>query len=177
MNKGYNPAFFQSSHGLGLMHRIAIYPGTFDPVTNGHLDIMRRSVKLFDKLIVAVSLNIKKDPAFSLEKRVQFISDSTVDLGNIEIIPFDSLLTRFAQENKATVIIKGLRAISDFEFELQMGLMNRKLDDTIETLFMIPSQEFSFLSSNLVKEVASHGGDISKLVPPGVLRGFQEIKL
>lgn len=159
------------------MNRIAIYPGTFDPVTNGHLDIMRRSVKLFDKLIVAVSLNPTKSPIFSQEKRVKFISEAIQDLENIEIVPFDSLLTRFAQSNNATVIIKGLRAVSDFEFELQMGLMNRNLDDTIETLFMIPSQEFSFLSSNLVKEVAIHGGDISKLVPPGVLQGFQEINL
>ena len=159
------------------MNRIAIYPGTFDPVTNGHLDIMRRSVKLFDKLIVAVSLNPTKSPIFSQEKRVKFISDAIQDLENIEIVPFDSLLTRFARSNNATVIIKGLRAVSDFEFELQMGLMNRNLDDTIETLFMIPSQEFSFLSSNLVKEVAIHGGDISKLVPPGVLQGFQEINL
>ncbi len=159
------------------MNRIAIYPGTFDPVTNGHLDIMRRSVKLFDKLIVAVSLNPTKDPVFSQEKRVKFISEAIRDLENIKIVPFDSLLTRFAQSNNATVIIKGLRAVSDFEFELQMGLMNRNLDDTIETLFMIPSQEFSFLSSNLVKEVAKHGGDISKLVPPGVLQGFKEINL
>jgi len=159
------------------MTRIAIYPGTFDPVTNGHLDIMRRSVKLFDKLIVAVSLNPKKGPVFSHEKRVNFISEAIQDLEHIEIVPFDSLLTRFAQSNNATVIIKGLRAVTDFEFELQMGLMNRNLDDTIETLFMIPSQEFSFLSSNLVKEVARHGGDISNLVPPGVLQGFQEINL
>ncbi len=159
------------------MNRIAIYPGTFDPVTNGHLDIMRRSVKLFDKLIVAVSLNPTKSPIFSQEKRVKFISEAIQDLENIDIVPFDSLLTRFARSNNATVIIKGLRAVSDFEFELQMGLMNRNLDDTIETLFMIPSQEFSFLSSNLVKEVATHGGDISKLVPPGVLQGFQEINL
>lgn len=159
------------------MNRIAIYPGTFDPVTNGHLDLMRRSVKLFDKLIVAVSLNPTKSPIFSQEKRVKFISEAIQDLENIDIVPFDSLLTRFAQSNNATVIIKGLRAVSDFEFELQMGLMNRNLDDTIETLFMIPSQEFSFLSSNLVKEVATHGGDISKLVPPGVLQGFQEINL
>lgn len=159
------------------MNRIAIYPGTFDPVTNGHLDIMRRSVRLFDKLIVAVSLNPKKAPAFSQDKRVKFISEATDDIENIEVVPFDSLLTRFAKANHATVIIKGLRAISDFEFELQMGLMNRNLDDSIETLFMIPSQEFSFLSSNLVKEVANHGGDISKLVPPGVLQGFQEIDL
>jgi pantetheine-phosphate adenylyltransferase len=159
------------------MKRVAIYPGTFDPVTNGHLDIMRRSIKLFDKLIVAVSLNPTKGPVFSQEKRVQFINEATSDLKNIEVTPFDSLLTRFAQSNNATVIIKGLRAISDFEFELQMGLMNRNLDDTIETLFMIPSQEFSFLSSNLVKEVAKHGGDISKLVPPGVLQGFKEVNL
>ena len=159
------------------MNRIAIYPGTFDPITNGHLDIMRRSVKLFDKLIVAVSLNPTKGPVFSQEKRVNFISEAIQDLENIEIVPFDSLLTRFAHSNNATVIIKGLRAVSDFEFELQMGLMNRNLDDTIETLFMIPSQEFSFLSSNLVKEVANHGGDISKLVPPGVIQGFQEINL
>lgn len=159
------------------MNRIAIYPGTFDPVTNGHLDIMRRSVRLFDKLIVAVSLNPKKAPVFSQEKRVKFILQATADIENIEVVPFDSLLTGFAEANHATVIIKGLRAISDFEFELQMGLMNRNLDDTIETLFMIPSQEFSFLSSNLVKEVAIHGGDISKLVPPEVLQGFQEIDL
>jgi pantetheine-phosphate adenylyltransferase len=159
------------------MNRIAIYPGTFDPVTNGHLDIMRRSVKLFDKLIVAVSLNPKKAPLFSLDRRVNFISEATTDVENIEVAPFDSLLTRFAVDHNATVIIKGLRAISDFEFELQMGLMNRRLDDSIETLFMIPSQEFSFLSSNLVKEVASHGGDISKLVPPAVLKGFQKINL
>ncbi|MCH7623034.1 MAG: pantetheine-phosphate adenylyltransferase [Nitrospinae bacterium] len=159
------------------MNRIAIYPGTFDPVTNGHLDIMCRSLKLFDKLIVAVSLNPTKSPIFSQEKRVKFILEAIQDLENIEIVPFDSLLTRFAQSNNATIIIKGLRAVSDFEFELQMGLMNRNLDDTIETLFMIPSQEFSFLSSNLVKEVAIHGGDISKLVPPGVLQGFQEINL
>lgn len=159
------------------MNRIAIYPGTFDPVTNGHIDIMRRSVKLFDKLIVAVSLNPKKVPVFSQEKRVKFIAESTEDLNNIEIIPFDCLLTDFAQSNHAVVIIKGLRAISDFEFELQMGLMNRNLDETIETLFMIPSLEFSFLSSNLVKEVANHGGNISELVPASVLKGFQEIDL
>jgi pantetheine-phosphate adenylyltransferase len=159
------------------MNRIAIYPGTFDPVTNGHLDIMRRSVKLFDKLIVAVSLNPKKAPLFALDRRVNFISEATTGVENIEVVPFDSLLTRFAVDHNATVIIKGLRAISDFEFELQMGLMNRRLDDSIETLFMIPSQEFSFLSSNLVKEVANHDGDISKLVPPGVLKGFQEINL
>lgn len=159
------------------MKRIAIYPGTFDPVTNGHLDIMRRAVKIFDHLVVAVSFNPKKSPVFSQEKRVQFIKDATRDLDNLEIVPFDCLLTSFVQSKKASVIIKGLRAVSDFEFELQMGLMNRTLDETIETLFMIPSQEYSFLSSNLVKEIAYHGGSIANLVPESVALGFQEINL
>jgi len=153
--------------------RIAIYPGTFDPVTFGHIDIMRRALKLFDDLIVAVALNPNKSPLFSLGKRVDFIKKATKDLKNIEVIPFDNLLISLAHSKKASVVIKGLRAISDFEFELQMGLMNRTLDEKIETLFMIPSQEFSFLSSNLVKETARHGGDVSKLVPRIV---FNELK-
>jgi pantetheine-phosphate adenylyltransferase len=153
--------------------RIAIYPGTFDPVTFGHIDIMRRALKLFDQVIVAVALNPNKNPLFSLENRVQFIKEATNNLKNLEIISFDNLLIHLAHSKKASVVIKGLRAISDFEFELQMGLMNRTLDEKIETLFMIPSQEFSFLSSNLVKETASHGGDVSKLVPKIV---FKELK-
>ena len=153
--------------------RIALYPGTFDPVTFGHIDIMRRALKLFDKLIVAVALNPKKSPLFSLEKRVDFIKEATQDLKNIDVISFDNLLISLAHSKKASVVIKGLRAISDFEFELQMGLMNRTLDEKIETLFMIPSQEFSFLSSSLVKETARHGGDVSKLVPKIV---FKELK-
>ena len=153
--------------------RIALYPGTFDPVTFGHIDIMRRALKLFDGLIVAVALNPNKNPLFSLAKRVDFIKNATLGLKNIEVIPFDNLLISLAHSKKASVVIKGLRAISDFEFELQMGLMNRTLDEKIETLFMIPSQEFSFLSSNLVKETARHGGDVSKLVPKIV---FNELK-
>ncbi len=154
--------------------RIALYPGTFDPVTFGHIDIMRRAIKLFDGLIVAVALNPSKSPLFSLEDRVRFIKDATRSLQNIEIVPFDNLLISLAHTKKASVVIKGLRAISDFEFELQMGLMNRKLDENIETLFMIPSQEFSFLSSNLVKEIARHGGDVSKLVPKIVLKELKK---
>ena len=154
-------------------NRIALYPGTFDPVTFGHIDIMRRAMKLFDRLIVAVALNPNKHPLFSLEDRVKFIKSTTKNFSKIEVIPFDILLTSLAHSKKATVVIKGLRAISDFEFELQMGLMNRTLDEKIETLFMIPSQEFSFLSSNLVKETARHGGDVSKLVPKIV---FKELK-
>ena len=153
--------------------RVAIYPGTFDPVTFGHIDIMRRALKIFDHIIIAVALNPKKDPLFSLEKRVTFIKEATKNLKNLEVLPFDNLLINLAHSKKASVVIKGLRAISDFEFELQMGLMNRTLDEKIETLFMIPSQEFSFLSSNLVKETARHGGDVSKLVPKIV---FKELK-
>ena len=153
--------------------RVAIYPGTFDPVTYGHIDIMRRALKIFDCVIIAVALNPKKDPLFSLEKRVTFIKEATKNLKNLEVLPFDNLLISLAHSKNASVVIKGLRAISDFEFELQMGLMNRTLDEKIETLFMIPSQEFSFLSSNLVKETARHDGDVSKLVPKIV---FEELK-
>ena len=153
--------------------RVAIYPGTFDPVTFSHIDIVRRALKIFDHIIIAVALNPKKDPLFSLEKRVTFIKEATKNLKNLEVLPFDNLLINLAHSKKASVVIKGLRAISDFEFELQMGLMNRTLDEKIETLFMIPSQEFSFLSSNLVKETARHDGDVSKLVPKIV---FKELK-
>ena len=155
------------------MKKTAIYPGTFDPVTFGHIDIMRRALKIFDCVIIAVALNPNKDPLFPLEKRVTFIKEATKNLKNLEVLPFDNLLINLAHSKKASVVIKGLRAISDFEFELQMGLMNRTLDEKIETLFMIPSQEFSFLSSNLVKETARHGGDVSKLVPKIV---FKELK-
>ena len=150
--------------------RIAIYPGTFDPVTNGHLDIIQRAIKLFDKLVVAVALNPRKNPMFPIEKRVNFICQGLNGLKNVEVLPFNNLLIEFAQSKKASVIIKGLRAVSDFEYELQMGLMNRNLDEKMETLFMIPSQEFSFLSSNFVKEIARHGGDVHKLVPRSVAK-------
>ena len=146
-------------------NRIAIYPGTFDPVTNGHIDIISRALNICDRLIVSVALNTAKNPLFSIEQRVDFIKKGTQGLKNVSVLPFDNLLTDFARENDASVIIKGLRAVSDFEYELQMGLMNRNLDQSIETLFMIPSQEYSFLSSNFIKEIAKHGGDIHKLVP------------
>jgi len=145
-------------------------------VTNGHIDIMRRAVNLFDRLIVAVALNPKKSPLFSQDQRVQFIVDETRDIEAIEVVPFNCLLTQFARSKNASAILKGLRAVSDFEFELQMGLMNRNLDETLETLFMIPSQEYSFLSSNLVKEIAGLGGDIANLVPASVHQGFKKLK-
>ena len=157
--------------------RIAIYPGTFDPVTNGHIDIICRALDIFDKLIVSVALNPRKNPLFSIEQRVELIQQGLEGLKHVEILPFDNLLTDFAQANNATVIIKGLRAVSDFEYELQMGLMNRNLDESIETLFMIPSQEYAFLSSSFVKEIAKHGGDIHKLVPKIVAEKLSEIRV
>ena len=157
--------------------RIAIYPGTFDPVTHGHIDIIRRALGIFDKLIVSVALSPLKNPLFSVDQRVSFIQKGIKNLKNVEILPFDNLLTDFARENNASVIIKGLRAVSDFEYELQMGLMNRNLDESIETLFMIPSQEYAFLSSSFVKEIAKHGGDINNLVPKFVAKQLLKIHL
>ena len=155
--------------------RTAIYPGTFDPVTFGHLDIMRRALGLCDRLVVAVALNPKKNPVFFIEDRVRFIKESLQDLDEVEVLPFDTLLTEFAVKHKANIIIKGLRAVSDFEYELQMGLMNRNLNDTLETVFLIPSQEYAFLSSSFVKEIAKHGGDVRNMVPPCVQEGLSKI--
>ena len=157
--------------------RVAIYPGTFDPVTNGHIDIIRRALNICDHLVVSVALNSTKNPLFSIEQRVDFIKKGLKGLKNVDVLPFDNLLTDFARVNNAAVIIKGLRAVSDFEYELQMGLMNRNLDQSIETLFMIPSQEYSFLSSNFVKEIAKHGGDIHKLVPKIVAEELSKIDI
>lgn len=157
--------------------RVALYPGTFDPLTNGHLSIIRRALKLFDRLVVGVALNPGKNPLFSVEKRVEFIEKATSNLDNISVHAFDNLLIDFAQKHKANVIIKGLRAVSDFERELQMGLMNRSLNERLETLFMIPSQEYSFLSSSFVKEIARHNGNIAKLVPECVLNGLDELEI
>ncbi|MFV1951058.1 MAG: pantetheine-phosphate adenylyltransferase [Nitrospinota bacterium] len=156
------------------MLKIAVYPGTFDPVTNGHIDIMKRGLKIFDRLIIAVALNPKKSPLFAIQDRVNFIKRATEGLENIIINSFESLLIDYAREHNASAIIKGLRAVSDFEFELQMGLMNRTLDSAIETIFMMPSEEYSFLSSRIIKEVAALHGDISRLVPPVVAQGLKD---
>lgn len=153
---------------------IAIYPGTFDPVTNGHIDIIKRASELFDKIIVAVAPNPPKNPIFSVEERVDFIKQATMGWKNLEIEYFDNLLTDYAKHRGANVIIKGLRAISDFDFELQMGLMNRNLNKSLETIFMIPSEEYSFLSSRIVKEIASFQGDIKSFVPTSVAVGLKK---
>src|SRR3989440_7322633 len=158
---------------LRQMIRRAIYPGSFDPVTNGHLDVIDRARKLFDEVIVAVAHNDQKHPLFSLEERLRFLSDSLGKIRNVEIAPLDGLLVNFAIERKATAVIRGLRAISDFEFEFQMALMNRKLEATVETIFLMPKEEYTYLSSRIVKEIARLGGDVTDFVPARVAKALR----
>lgn len=146
----------------------AIYPGSFDPVTNGHLDIIKRSAKIVDKLIVGVLNNNAKNPLFSVEERVKMLKEVTEDIGNVEIVPFDGLLIDFARQQEAKLVIRGLRAITDFEYELQMSQTNHKLGPDVETMFLTTSIEYSYLSSTTVKEIAAFGGDISQFVPEAV---------
>lgn len=149
--------------------RVAIYPGSFDPVTNGHLDIITRGSKVFDKLIVGVLVNIDKVGLFPIEERVELISRVTSHLPNVEVVSFNGLLVDLARKHNARVILKGLRAVSDFEYEFQMALMNSQLDSEVETLFMTTSAANSFLSSSSVKQVAKFGGDIKGLVPDDIV--------
>ncbi|MBR2452980.1 MAG: pantetheine-phosphate adenylyltransferase [Clostridia bacterium] len=145
--------------------KIAVYPGSFDPCTNGHLDIITRASGLFEKVVVAVLINEKKHPLFSLEERVDMLKTVTKHLENVEVIAFSGLLADFMRQNNYYIIIKGLRAVSDFEYEFQMALTNRTLFDKIETVFIPSSSEFMFLSSSIVKEVAKYNGDLTPLVP------------
>lgn len=145
--------------------KIGVYPGSFDPVTNGHLDIIERASKLFDKLIVGVGVNNNKKSLFSVEKRLEFIEVSCKSIPNVEVDSFGGLLIEFMREKNANTIVKGLRAISDFEYEFQMALMNRKLNPEIETIFMMTSSKYSYLSSSLIKEVAGFGGCVRGLIP------------
>ena len=142
----------------------AIYPGTFDPVTHGHSDLVVRASRLFDKVIVAVAASPSKQTAFSVEERVELVSEVVGDIANVEVCSFDSLLVDFAREHQAQVIIRGLRAVSDFEYEFQLAGMNRRLADDIETLFLTPAEQYSYISSSLIKEIASLGGDVSEFV-------------
>jgi pantetheine-phosphate adenylyltransferase len=148
------------------MERKAIYPGSFDPITNGHVDIIQRGKKIFDSIIVGVLDNPKKTPFFSTEERVELIEQVFANDRAVEVKSFSGLLVDFAHQNKVNIVIRGLRAISDFEYEFQMALMNRKLAGDIETLFMMPSLKYSFLSSNLVREAFQLGGCVKGLVPP-----------
>src|SRR5258708_4596215 len=147
------------------MKRTAIYPGSFDPLTNGHLDVIQRAAKLFDRVIVAVAENEGKQPLFTLTERVALVKQSVTKLPNVQTDSFDSLLVEYVVGQKAQAIVRGLRAVSDFEFEFQLALMNRKLDESIETIFMMPKDTYTFLSSRIVKEIARLGGDVSPFVP------------
>jgi pantetheine-phosphate adenylyltransferase len=154
-----------------MKQRIGLYPGTFDPLTNGHLDIIGRAVKLVDKLVIGVAINRDKGPLFTLDERVEMVLKETAHLGGAtEIVaaPFESLLMHFAQEVGATVIVRGLRAVADFEYEFQMTAMNQQLNRDIETLFLMADPRHQAIASRLVKEIAKLGGDITSFVPPGV---------
>jgi pantetheine-phosphate adenylyltransferase len=146
----------------------AIYAGSFDPVTNGHLDVLSRAAQVFDEVIIAVAHNSEKRGLFTPEERVELLRETTASIGNTHVMHFHGLLVEFALQQSACAIIRGLRAISDFEFEFQMALMNRRLEPTLETLFLMPREEFSYVSSRLVKEVASLGGDVTAFVPAPV---------
>jgi pantetheine-phosphate adenylyltransferase len=154
--------------------RIAIYPGTFDPFTNGHLDLVKRGLRIFDYLIVAVAPSPKKNPLFSTEDRLSLIRETLRDYKSVNVEMFDGLLVDYVRERKGSAIIRGLRAVSDFEYELQMALMNRRLSADIETVFMMPSEEYSYLTATIVKEIASLGGSVRGLVPPHVERALKK---
>ncbi len=155
------------------MHITALYPGTFDPITNGHSDIIERAARLFDRVIVAIAANAKKQPAFTLEERITMAREALADLANVEVCGFDSLLADYVQQRDAQVILRGLRAVSDFEYEFQLAGMNRRLAPKVETLFLTPAENYAFISSSLVKEVAALGGDVSAFVHPKVLAALQ----
>lgn len=152
----------------------AIYPGSFDPITLGHLDLIRRANQLFSTLIVAVAHNEAKHPLFSTEERVAMIEESLEDIPGIVVKPLDGLLVDFARTEEAFVVVRGLRAVSDFEFEFQMALMNRRLEPRLETIFLTPKEDYTFLSSRIVKEVAKLGGNVEPFVPPAAARRLRE---
>ncbi len=154
--------------------RIAIYPGSFDPITNGHLDVVQRAARLFDRVIVAVAQSEGKHPLFPLADRVSLVQAAVTHLPNVETDSFNGLLVNYVASRKAHTVVRGLRAVSDFEFEFQLALMNRKLDENIETIFMMPKDTYTFLSSRIVKEIARFGGDVSLFVPAHVQVALQE---
>ena len=150
------------------MHTRAIYPGTFDPITNGHADLIERASRMFDEVIVGIAANPSKKPLFTLEERVSLISAVTSELDNVTVIGFSGLLAEFARTENATILIRGLRAVADFEYEFQLANMNRRLNPDLESVFLTPSEENSFISSTLVKEVALHHGDVGQFCHPAV---------
>ena len=151
----------------------ALTPGTFDPITSGHLDVIARASQLVDEVVVAVADSQKKGPLFTLEERVELVRQATAHLSNVRVEPFKGLLVDFAKELDATVVVKGLRAITDFEYEFQMALINRKINPELDTMFLTASSEYMFLSSSLVKELASYGADLSDFLPAEIIPDFQ----
>ena len=156
------------------MSLIAVYPGTFDPITNGHTDLVNRGVKIFDKVIIAVAQNPSKNTLFSVKERIEFIQEIFDANSQVEIYSLDKLLVDFASDHNATVILRGLRAVSDFEYEVQLASMNRSMEPNIESVFMSPAEEYGFLSSSIIKEIAKHGGDLSKFIDKAVLAALQK---
>ena len=159
------------------MSTLAIYPGSFDPLTNGHVDIIERGSRFFDKIVVGVLINLEKSPLFTVPERVDIARTVFRDMPNVEVDTFDGLLVDYARRKHATVIVRGLRAISDFEYEMQMALMNRRLNPEVETIFMMPAEPYTYVSSRLVKEVVALGGSVSGLVPRLVEERLREKKL
>ena len=156
------------------MSLIAVYPGTFDPITNGHTDLVNRGVKIFDKVIIAVAQNPSKNTLFTVKERIEFIQEIFNANSQVEIYSLDKLLVDFANDHNATVILRGLRAVSDFEYEVQLASMNRSMEPNIESVFMSPAEEYGFLSSSIIKEIAKHGGDLTKFVDKAVLAALQK---
>jgi pantetheine-phosphate adenylyltransferase len=156
---------------------VAIYPGSFDPLTNGHVDNIRRGARLFDRIVIAVLINLEKAPLFTVPERVEIAREAFSGHANVEVDTFDGLLVDYARRRHAGVIVKGLRAVSDFEFEMQMALMNRKLNPEVETVFMMPTEPYTYVSSRLVKEVVALGGSVHGLVPESVEKRLRDKKL
>lgn len=156
------------------MQTRAIYPGTFDPITNGHADLIERAARMFDEVIVAIAANPSKQPLFTLDERVRLITTVTQDLDNVTVVGFTGLLAEFARQQQATILIRGLRAVADFEYEFQLANMNRRLNPDLESVFLTPSEENSFISSTLVKEVALHHGDVGQFCDPIVKDALEQ---
>jgi pantetheine-phosphate adenylyltransferase len=154
--------------------KIAIYPGSFDPITNGHLDILERALKLFDKVIICVAMNSAKKPVFDVEDRLVLIRNAIRKYKNVEVDSFTGLLVEYARRRKATAVVRGLRATSDFEYELQMALMNRKLYEDLVTVFLMSNEKYIYLNSNIVREIARHRGPINKFVPKAVEKALRK---
>jgi pantetheine-phosphate adenylyltransferase len=155
------------------MKRTALYPGTFDPITNGHIDIIQRACELFDEIVVCIAINPLKEPLFTVEERLKLLKESLKNFNNVKINSFNGLVVDYANSIGAVAIIRGLRAVSDFEFEFQMALMNRKLADNITTVFLMPNEKYTYLNSSIIRNLAEHGSNISEFVPPVVQKALK----